>query len=196
MTALDDLLEDLSQELQVLGASDRAVFFRECGRGLRPLYTRWVEETCGVDGSIWLDWVEAAVEEYPTKVQSLFDTSSVLAELESRMPNGVAIDAVSSIGAQSCWISYDVALRSIVDPAFASELCIEYVLDPVLASVSERLFGFSQVGSGSDEALQVLAVVSDGRTQNAVRWIREALAVASVGGINVPDEQPHPLVPR
>lgn len=195
MTALDQVLDDLGAEIAALETSGRVVLYRACGRALRPLYEQWARVTGQPDASSSLDRVDALCEESLLLGYSAPGAASLLSELEVAMPPGDAIGDVSSTGAQACWIAYDTSLRVLVESAFRADLCVEYMLQPLLASVSERLFGFSQVGSGPHEEVQLEELVAEPRTQEAVRWIQSACLIARSDDLLPLHGRHHPLLP-
>ena len=195
MTAFDRLLEELRAELQRLDHSATAAFFLLCGRALRPLYRAWLERTGSEDRSPLLDGVAEAVAGWTEAHLGAADASELLVDVEQATPSGEAIDGVPAVGAQACWICHDVALRQLIQPDFDAGPCVEYALEPLTASVSERLFGVSQIGAVPDEDRQAMAIVDDDRIQAAVVWIRETIATLASGGILDAVDDDHPLRP-
>ena len=195
MTALDQVLDELGVDIGSLGTPACVVLYRACGRALRPLYDEWTRATGQPDASASLDGVDALCEEFLLSGVAASGAANLLAELEQTIPPGDAIGDVSSTGAQACWIAYDTSLRVFVDTTFRAEMCVEYVLQPLLASVSERLFGFSQVGSGPEEETQLEELMAEDRMLEAVLWIRSACLIARSDDLQPLPGQPHPLLP-
>lgn len=195
MTAVDRVLHELGTAVAVLDEQAKAVLYRACARALRPLYEQWLKDTGEPNFSSLLDRADLACEVAVSGEGLAHRLEGLLAELEIAMPPGDAIGDVSSTGAQSCWIAYDTSLRVLLDHSFRSDLCIEYVLQPILSGVSEELFGFSEVGSGPEEDAQMEELVADRRITEAVRWVRSACSVSPTDDLRPLPGRRHPLRP-
>jgi hypothetical protein len=181
MTAFDDVLDDLAARIDALAPRARAAFFLACGRALRGEYERWVARR-GESHADLLARADEAAAGFATRGVDIDGGGRLLAELEAATPPGASPDEVSSTFAQDCWICVDCGVRVAVEDGFAAGICVEYALEPVTETVSERLFGFSQVGSGDEEEAQMRRLVADDRFRRAVEfchWAIGRLAVRS-----------------
>jgi len=195
MNSFDALLAGLARQLRELDPASQAEFFLQCGLALRPLYERWLDETGRPDRAGVLDTAALLVGERRSAANTSLDAEVILTSMEAEFPPGDALGDVSSTGAQSCWIAYDTALRLVIDASFAAEASVEYLLEPVTVGVSERLFGYSQIGSGPDEDRHMSALVADQQMAVAVDWISEVIK-AMLRSAPIPDAGTHhPLIP-
>lgn len=175
MTAFDDLLAELAADIDGLSAPAASGLFAGCCQALRPHYRRWAEHT-GIDDGGVLDEALRVAGRFATSGEVEPGADALLARVEAATPPGDAPDEYSSTFAQSCWICGDMALRTAVSPEGGAGFGIEYALDPVMATATERLYGVSQVGSGPDEDAQVQTILAEADVQAAVDACRVVIA--------------------
>jgi len=199
MTAFDDLLAELAADIDGLSAPAASGLFVGCCQALRPHYRRWAEHTGTDDGDV-LDAALGVARRFATSGAVEPGADALLARVEAATPPGDAPDDYPSTFAQSCWIAGDMALRTAVSddsPGYG----IEYALDPVMATATERLYGVSQVGSGPDEEAQVQAILAEPDVRAAVDACRAVIArlagrpVLTEGDLQAAEEGLAPLSP-
>jgi hypothetical protein len=175
MTAFDDLLADLAGEIDGLAVPAASALFIGCCQALRPHYDRWAAHR-GTSAADVLDDALAAARTFATGGGVPMGADALLARVEEATPEGDSPDAYSSTFAQSCWICGDVALRTAIGDGGPPGYAVEYALDPMMITATERLFGVSQLGSGPDEDAGVRAVLAEPDVQAAVDACRTAIA--------------------
>jgi len=100
----------------------------------------------------------------------------LLAEVEASAPSEPS-DRPGFIVTQDCWICLDVALTASVgdrDPADYTW----YLLEPMFQAVSERLFGFAEVGSADEEECDSVSL-ADPELVDAIAVIEKGIVVVS-----------------
>lgn len=167
MTILDSELDELSDRIGALSRRAVSAFFVACGRALLVEYERWAAHR-GESHEDLLRLALAAAAGYAAGGTGILDGERLLAELVAATPPGDSPDAVSSTFAQDCWICADCAVRNAIDDAFDAGPCVEYALEPLIQTVSQHLFGCSQVGSSNEEEAQMHQLVSDARFSQAI----------------------------
>lgn len=175
MTTFDDLLAELAAEIDGLSSPAGAALFMGCCQALRPHYDRWAEHR-GTSAADVLDEALAAARTFATGGVIAADAPALLARVEEATPEGESPDANSSTFAQDCWICGDVALRTAIGHDGPPGYAIEYALDPIVTTATERLFGVSQLGSGPDEDAGIRAILAEPDVQAAVEAARSAIA--------------------
>jgi hypothetical protein len=200
MTAFDDLLAELATDIDGLSAPAASGLFAGCCQALRPHYRRWAEHRGTDDGDV-LDAALGAAGRFATSGAAEAGADALLERVEAATPPGDAPDEYSSTFAQSCWICGDLALRTAVSQDGGPGYGIEYALDPVVTTATERLYGVSQVGSGPDEDAQMLAVLAEPDVRAAVEACRAVVArladrpVLTEDDLQVAEERLAPLSP-
>lgn len=175
MTDFDDLLADLAGDIDALPAPAVSVLFIGCCRALRPHYDRWADHR-GTSAADVLDAALDAARAFATGGALDPAAPALLARVEEATPEGDSPDEYSSTFAQDCWICGDVALRTAIGQDGPAGYAIEYVLDPMVITATERLFGVSQLGSGPDEDAGVRAILAEPDVRAAVDACRAAIA--------------------
>jgi hypothetical protein len=175
MTDFDDLLAELAAEIDGLSAPAGAALFVGCCQALRVHYDRWADHR-GTSAADVLDEALAAARTFATGGQLDAGAPALLARVEEATPEGDSPDAYSSTFAQDCWICGDVALRAAIGQDGPPGYAVEYALDPIVITVTERLFGVSQLGSGPDEDAGIRAILAESDVQAAVDACRTAIA--------------------
>lgn len=106
---------------------------------------------------------------------------SLLMSVEAGIPSEPS-DRAWFTAAQDCWMCADSALRVALHEYDASDASW-YLLEPVFQSVSESLFGLTDVGSltQNDREAEALA---DPRLAQAIAAINEAIDVLQVGPLD------------
>ena len=184
MTRLDTELAELSQRIRSM--SDRAIaaLFWACFDALSEEFSAWADHT-GASTEPLLRRGQSAAYDFAAHGTQPAEASRLLAELEAGTPPVESPDEVSSTSAQDCWICADVGVRVFVERDYDAGPAIEYALEPILGSVTEELFGVTQLGSGPDEDEKVETLLRHPRVEQAfafVRWATEFLG-------SEPDEQ-------
>lgn len=175
MTDFDDLLADLAGEIDRLSAPAGAALFVGCCQALRVHYDRWADHR-GTSAAHVLDEALAAARTVATGGPLDAGAPALLARVEEATPEGDSPDSYSSTFAQDCWICGDVALRTAIGQDGPPGYAIEYALDPIVVTATERLFGVSQLGSGPEEDAGVRAILAEPEVQAAVEATRSAIA--------------------
>lgn len=143
------------------------------GRALAKSYLEWrraVGENPAV--AILNDAVEAA-EEFALGVTSSMDLD-LLRAIEAETPDEPT-DTELFTAAQDCWICIDTAVRSALgefNPADSAW----YLLEPMFQATSERLFGFTDVGSRAQVESEQVAL-ADERLAAAVDAVESAISM-------------------
>ena len=109
--------------------------------------------------------------------------AALLEEVDEHLPHGESPDSVPATFAQDCWVCADSCIRIIVGD-FAPGPCIEYALEPLLQSISTRLFGVADVGSGAHEDERLRAILAADELRGAIAflaWASDSLRPAPPG---------------
>ena len=177
MTSFDKLLADLADGLNTLSSRSQVAFFWAASWALRPEFRRWAAHR-GVPTETLLDQAVRVAEQFAVEGIRAADVEVLLRALEEATPAGESPDTYSSTSAQDCWICADLCIRVMTDDGMASGYGVEFALEPVVSSATERAFGISQVGSGPQEDQQLQTVLRDPRVMSAIdfcRWAAEFL---------------------
>jgi hypothetical protein len=76
----------------------------------------------------------------------------LLSELEEAAP-GAPLDVSWATTAQDCWVCASTAVRSSLE-AFAAQDATWFLLESMFQATSQRLFGFTDVGSDREDELE------------------------------------------
>ena len=178
MSSLDDILGDLSRGVGALSTRATSTLFASCAAALRPAFREWAM-LAGKDGphESSLPLLERAIAigfELARSGTTQADLPAVLRRLEWITPGRVK-SAASSTGAQDCLICADVAIRVHVEPEFARGAVIEYALEPILLSATERVSAVPTPDDGSEAPAAADALLEDPRVLAAVEFMWLAL---------------------
>jgi hypothetical protein len=180
MSALDDILGDLSRSVGALPTRATSTLFAASAAALRPAFKEWATARGG-DGSreSSLPLLKRAIEigfELARSGTTQADLPAVLRQLEWITPVRVK-SAPSSITAQDCVICADVAIRVHVEPAFSQGPVIEYALEPILLSSTARVSAMPDLPDPAGGAVPATAdaLLEDSRVLAAVEFMWVAI---------------------
>jgi hypothetical protein len=160
LTAFDEALDDFAERIDRLPRPLISALFLACADGLLPEFRRWAAHTRH-DNEPLAQRALAAARTFALTGNTHPDAENLLASLEQATPEGESPDEFSSTAAQDCWICVDIGIRVMVDEDYQAGSGIEYALEPVMQSTTERLYGVSQLGSGPDEDAQTEAILNE-----------------------------------
>jgi len=179
MTRLDSVLADLAVRIRGMSIRGQAALFWACSEALVDAFLEWADRT-GSDTAQVLRSGQLATYGFVTLGVESTDAIELLSEFEEKAPFGESIDMIPSTTAQDCWICADVGIRVWVSESYDPGPAIEFALEPILGTVTEELFGFTQVGSGPSEEMQIEAVLQDERIVRVLdfmNWATNRLGV-------------------
>ena len=174
MSSLEDILGDLSRGVGALSDRATSALFAAAAAALQPAFVEWASlDDKGGKHNVRIPLLEQAIEigfELARSGATEADLVDILQRLEWITPGRVR-SAASSTAAQDCLICADVALRVHVEPDFARGPVIEYALEPILLSATERVATVPTPDDGSDPPARADALLEDSRVLAAVEFM-------------------------
>lgn len=174
MSAFDDVTARFSEQVAILQLRPQVALFAVAAEVLTPRYLDWVTaaDSMVLSEIRLLDRAVAEAKKFAASESSTV-SRGLLQALEAAVPADRS-DADWFTAAQDCWICADTALRVSLGE-FAAEDSTWYLLEPVFQCTSERLFGYTDVGSEL-EALESVAL-EDAALRRAVAGLDTAIDV-------------------
>jgi hypothetical protein len=185
MSALDDILGDLSRGVGALSTRATSALYAAAAAALQPAFHDWAAVGSRQSTEPLLEQAIEVGFELARTGTTQADLADILRRLEMATPAREALDSAPSTAAQDCLICADVALRVHVEPAFAKGPVIEYALEPVLMAATGRVSAVQQPDDGSEAPAAADALLEDSRVLAAVEFMWFALM--RLRGKNQPD---------
>ena len=174
MSPFEEINDRIAGGIRALDLRAQILVLATGARVLLPRYEHWHRSVGRAENmaSLVREAISAA-EEFVLGKTDVQRVPALLDELELGAPSDPS-DSVWFTAAQDCWTLADSALRVIAESFDAGD-ATWYLLEPIFQTTSERLFGFSDVGSDAQEAAEGQAL-SDPALAAAVRALESAIA--------------------
>jgi hypothetical protein len=176
LTALDALIDELAGGIAGLTPRSVVALFSSCALALLPEFRRWAAHTGASEELLQRALAVADRFAVAGTAPARAGLAELLEDFAASTPPGESPDAVVSTFAQDCWICADACVRVLVEDSYTAGVAIEYALEPVVSTASQRLFGVSQVGSGDQEERQIRTILADPAVVAAAEYLRWAIA--------------------
>lgn len=157
MSPFEDVSSRLTARVAALPLRAQVALFASGAEVLAPRYQVWVTGTGGAapDEGDLLGRAIALARRFAAGDESA-TSPELLQQVEESTP-GDPTDVEWFAAAQDCWICADTALRA-AQHEFEAEDSVWYLLEPVFQRTSERLFGYSDVGSELQDRFEAQAL--------------------------------------
>lgn len=195
MSPFEDVNARLTERVAALPLRAQVALLAAGAEVLTPRYGDWLAGAAGAAPD-QRDLLGRAVAEGRRLAAgaSADGAGDLLAQVEEATP-GDPTDVDWFTAAQDCWICADSALRAARGEADAQD-STWYLLEPVFQATSERLFGYSDVGSEQEDALEAQAL-EDPALAAAVSAVDAAIDLLAAGEVDdaLLDRLPEVLAP-
>lgn len=175
MSPFTEATDRVAERLRGLGLRNQVAVYIGAARALEPGYRAWRDQS----GSPSPD--ESRLFDYAIRLATAFAVAGaappaeLLESLEVSTPSEPT-DVPGFTTAQDCWICLDTAVRAAVsdyDPADSAW----YLLEPAFQATSERLFGYTDVGSENQQAAES-AALRDPALMRVVESVEDSIFMA------------------
>lgn len=158
MSPFEEVVESIAQRIEGLGTDAQVALYCSTARALLSSYVAWSRDYGEVAG---LSLLEGAIRTAGSGAADSKDPARIelLSQLEAFAPDSHRHSA-HFVAAQACWICVDIALR-LPGGQFQARDGAWYLLEPIFQSVTEELFGLSDVGSQRQETDEGTALQSE-----------------------------------
>jgi hypothetical protein len=172
----------LAERVAGLSLPAQVGLFAAAAEALKPRYLNWVSESKGV-ATDQRDLLSRAVDEAFKFAEGDAASTSIglLSELEEAAP-GEPLDVLWATTAQDCWVCASTAVRSSLE-TFAAQDATWFLLESMFQATSQRLFGFTDVGSDREDELEGQAL-HDPALQAAVSALDSACAALGAATVD------------
>lgn len=181
MSPFERATEALATRIRGLPPRAQVALFLSASEALAESWREW---SAAANRPVDLDTFDrgaAAAAAFASGDESV--SRDVLAAVEASTPSEPS-DVRGFTAAQDCWICLDTALRGALgdfDPADSAW----YLLEPLFQAVSERLFGFADVGSDIQEEAES-SVLADPALTSAIAAVERGIVIAASASATEP----------
>lgn len=181
MSPFERATEALATRIRGLSLRAQVALFLSASEVLAESWREW---SAAANRTVDLDTFDRGVAEAAAFASGDESVSrDVLAAVEASTPSEPS-DVRGFTAAQDCWICLDTALRGALgdfDPADSAW----YLLEPLFQAVSERLFGFADVGSDIQEEAES-SVLADPALTSAIAAVERGIVIAASASATEP----------
>lgn len=176
MSPFTDAADHVTDRLRLLGVRHQVAFFIAAARALEPGYRAWRQQA-GPGGVEESEIFEAALRRATEfAISGSAPPPDLLNRFAACTPSEPTEDPFLT-AAQDCWICLDTAIQ--LRPVTTTQQTLHGILlEPMFQATSERLFGYTDVGSSNQESAESTAL-KDPQLRRALDRVSEAISTAA-----------------